>query len=68
VDHHQISSARRKESLETTPEATAEYIASLLQELMALAQHTQMPFLAYLLGMALQEADAQKKNQGNRPS
>ena len=51
-----------------TPQAAAEYIASLLQELMALAQHTQMPFLAYLLGMALQEADAQKKNQGNRPS
>jgi hypothetical protein len=57
-----------KESLEMTPQAAAEYIASLLRELIALAQRAQMPFLAYLLGMALQEAEARKKGQGSRLS
>jgi hypothetical protein len=51
-----------------TPQAAAEYIASLLRELIALAQRAQMPFLAYLLGMALQEAEARKKGQGSRLS
>ena len=51
-----------------TPQEAAEYIASLLKELTALAQRIQMPFLAYLLGMALKEAEAQRKGQGSRPS
>ncbi len=38
----------------------AEYIASLLEGLKVLAQQAHLPFLAYLLGMALEEAKIEK--------
>lgn len=38
----------------------AEYIASLLEGLKVLAHQAQLPFLAYLLGMALEEAKTEK--------
>jgi len=39
---------------------TAEYIASLLESLRLLAHQTHLPFLAYLLGIALEEANSEK--------
>lgn len=38
----------------------AEYIGSLLKGLQSLAQEARMPFLAYLLTMALEEANTEK--------
>jgi hypothetical protein len=38
----------------------AEYIGSLLEGLQSLAQEAQMPFLTYLLTMALEEAKTEK--------
>ena len=46
----------------TSPEA-AEYIASLLEGLRSVANGGQMPFLAYLINVALEEANNEKTNR-----
>ena len=38
----------------------AEYIAAMLESLRLLAHQTHLPFLAYLLGIALEEANSEK--------
>ena len=45
---------------EPSPREAAEYISSLLQGLRLLASQAQMPFLAYLLSIALEEANLEK--------
>jgi hypothetical protein len=42
----------------------AEYIASMLEALRLLAQQTDMPFLAYLLSVALEEANSEMDKIG----
>jgi hypothetical protein len=41
-----------------------EYIASLLEGLRLVAQSAQLPFLAYLIDVALEEANTEKANRG----
>jgi hypothetical protein len=41
----------------------AEYIASMLEGLRGVANGAQMPFLAYLLNMALEEANNEKNSR-----
>ena len=41
----------------------AEYIASLLEGLRQVANGGQMPFLAYLINVALEEANNEKTNR-----
>jgi hypothetical protein len=43
-----------------TRREAAEYIASLLEGLKSVANSGQMPFLAYLLNIALEEANNEK--------
>ncbi len=45
---------------EPSRKEAAEYIASLLEGLRHLANQTQMPFLAYLLTMAQEEANTER--------
>ena len=45
---------------ELTRQEAAEYIASLLEGLRSVASSGQMPFLAYLLNVALEEANNEK--------
>jgi hypothetical protein len=42
----------------------AEYIASLLEGLRGAASGAQLPFLAYLISVALEEANLEKSNRG----
>jgi hypothetical protein len=42
----------------------AEYIASLLESLKTVASSAQLPFLAYLISVALEEANSEKSNRG----
>jgi hypothetical protein len=51
------------EGLELTHQEAAEYIASLLEGLRLVAQNAQMPFLAYLVTVALEEAKNEKANR-----
>jgi hypothetical protein len=48
------------EGPELTPREAAEYIASILEGLGQLATKAQMPFLAYLINVALEEARIRK--------
>ena len=48
---------------EATRQEVAEYIASMLEGLKALAQGAQLTFLAYLIGMALEEAQDEKSRR-----
>jgi hypothetical protein len=41
----------------------AEYIASLLEGLRLVAHHAQLPFLGYLIGVALEEAKDEKSER-----
>jgi hypothetical protein len=41
-------------------EEAAEYISSLLDEMRLVAGQSDLPFLAYLLSVALEEANAEK--------
>lgn len=50
-----------RDVLPTTPAQTAAYIASLAGELKGLANQSGMPFLAYLLSLAEEEANLQKQ-------
>jgi hypothetical protein len=45
-----------------TRQEAAEYISSLLEGLRVVAHGAQMPFLAYLLDVALEEANNEKAN------
>ena len=48
------------EGREFTRQEAAEYISSLLEGLRGVAHSAQMPFLAYLLNVALEEANNEK--------
>ena len=48
------------EGREFTRQEATEYISSLLEGLRVIAQGAQMPFLAYLLNVALEEAKNEK--------
>jgi hypothetical protein len=48
------------EGPELTHHEAAEYIASMLAGLRLVAQDAQMPFLAYLINVALEEANNEK--------
>lgn len=52
----------RTKQLETdvSRKETADYIASMLESMQLLALKQQLPFLSYLIGMALEEANGQK--------
>ena len=52
------------EGLELTNREAAEYISSMLKGLGMVAQGAQMPFLAYLIDIALEEANNEKSNRG----
>lgn len=52
-----------REGLELTHQEAAEYIASMLEGLRLVAQNAQMPFLAYLINVALEEANNEKSNR-----
>lgn len=43
-----------------TQQEAAEYIASLLEGLKSVAHSARMPFLAYLINVALEEAKSEK--------
>ena len=47
-----------------THQGAAEYIASLLEGLKLVAHSARMPFLAYLINVALEEANNEKTNNG----
>lgn len=47
----------------TSRRESAEYIASLLEGLRCVANQARMPFLTYLLSVALEEANAEKGQQ-----
>lgn len=52
---------------EMTPEEAADYIGALLDGLRLMAQNANLPFLAYLIAVALEEAKSMKaarKSQG----
>lgn len=49
---------------ELTHREAAEYIASLLEGLKSVAQSARMPFLAYLINVALEEANNEKTSGG----
>ena len=46
-----------------THQEAAEYVASMLEGLRLVAQNAQMPFLAYLINVALEEANSEKTNR-----
>jgi hypothetical protein len=48
---------------ELTHREAAEYISSMLEGLRLVAQNARMPFLAYLINVALQEADNEKSSR-----
>ncbi len=52
--------ASLKEVTEPSRQEAVEYIASLLEDLRLMAQQAQIPFLAYLIGVALEEANDEK--------
>lgn len=45
---------------ELTHQEAAEYIASMLEGLHSVAKGAEMPFLAYLIDVALEEANSQR--------
>jgi hypothetical protein len=52
------------EGQELTRQEAAEYISSLLEGLRLVAHSAQMPFLAYLITVALEEANSEKTVRG----
>ena len=48
---------------EPTRQEAAEYIASMLDSLKLLAQDAQLTFLAYLISMALEQAQDEKSRR-----
>jgi hypothetical protein len=70
TEHNQRASIRARyralavsppgQEQDLTPKEVADYIASLLEGLRELAQDAQLSFLAYLIAIALEEAQAEK--------
>jgi len=52
-----------REGPDLTHQEAADYIASMLEGLRLVAQNAQMPFLAYLINVALEEANNEKANR-----
>ena len=50
----------RREELDMSHQEAAEYIASILEGLTQVANSARMPFLAYLINIALEEARLEK--------
>ena len=59
----QAVQAHSSDGPELTRQEAAEYIASLLEGLRLVAHSAQMPFLAYLITVALEEANSEKTNR-----
>ena len=57
------SAGPSRDGPELTHREAAEYIASLLEGLRLVAYSARMPFLAYLLSVALEEANTAKTNR-----
>ena len=57
------SAGPSRDASELTHLEAAEYIASLLAGLRLVAHSARMPFLAYLLNVALEEANNEKTNR-----
>jgi len=53
-----------RDGQELTRQEAAEYISSLLEGLRLVAHGAQMPFLAYLISVALEEANSEKTARG----
>jgi hypothetical protein len=56
----QIGAGSPHDGPEPTRQEAAEYIASLLEGLRSVAHQAQLPFLAYLISVALEEANHEK--------
>ena len=52
------------DALEPTRQEAAGFIASLLEGLRLVAHSAQIPSLAYLINVALEEANGEKANRG----
>jgi hypothetical protein len=50
--------------LEPSGREAAEYIAAMLDGLRLVAHQAQLPFLSYLLSVALEEANSEKRKRG----
>lgn len=55
--------ASLKDGQDRTPKQAAEYIASLLEGLRLVAHNAELPFLAYLINIAIEEAKSEKASQ-----
>jgi hypothetical protein len=51
------------QALEPSRREAAEYIASLLEGLRLVAQEAHLPFLAYLISVAIEEANNEKADR-----
>lgn len=57
------SASASGEGSEPTRQEALDYIASLLDGLRLVAHQAQLPFLAYLISVALEEANAEKSER-----
>lgn len=56
----------RGDGAQMTPQEAADYIASLLDGLRLVAHNAELPFLGYLISVALEEAKSAKSNQASQ--
>ena len=61
--HQALAVSSPGPAAEATPQEVAEYIASMLDGLKTLAKNSQLTFLAYLIGVAIEEANDQKSRR-----
>ncbi|MGH6734733.1 MAG: hypothetical protein ACRECX_01435 [Methyloceanibacter sp.] len=59
-----VKSGSQDDETELKRLEAAEYIASLLEGLRVVAQQAELPFLAYLISVALEEANNEKSQRG----
>lgn len=64
---HPVRECAEGENHEFGSREAAEYVASLLEGLRLMAQRAQLPFLAYLIGVALEEANHEKQKADLTP-
>jgi len=57
------SASPSRDGPDLTHQEAADYIASMLEGLRLVAQNAQMPFLAYLIDVALEEANNEETNR-----
>ncbi|MGH6802619.1 MAG: hypothetical protein ACREC3_04540 [Methyloceanibacter sp.] len=57
------SASTSRDGPDLTHQEAADYIASMLEGLRLVAQNAQMPFLAYLIDVALEEANNEETNR-----